>query len=160
MAGSAVLGTNLVDDLVPLVDELRQELNVDFGVRAWRVYTVERTWSGSRRGEGTPTDVEHELIPRPRITTPQGRALDPAGMHEHGTIILREVSLTYTESELMGAAKGDIVTTKDWLFAVREANGQAQSTRYYEMEGVPFLDREDEIGWRITLNRADGADGD
>ena len=31
MSGSATLGTNLIDDLVPDVDDLRGDLNADFG---------------------------------------------------------------------------------------------------------------------------------
>lgn len=158
MSGSAVLDTTLVDSLLPVVDVLR-DLNRTFGTRSWQVFTVKRTWSGARRGEGTSADVETEITPQPMVVDKRGRVLDPAGMHEENSVQLREVSLTYTETELLGYVGGDVPANVDWLYKLVGTHGQLQVTRYFEVgKQPPVADREKSIGWIVTLERAEGAD--
>ena len=66
MAGSAVLGTNVVDVLVPVADDIR-DLATELGAHQFRVYTVKRTYSSQVAGEGSYTDVETEITPRPVV---------------------------------------------------------------------------------------------
>ena len=52
MAGSAILGDNLIDDLAPDIDDLRTDLYADFGVASFNFQVIKRTWLGSSGLEG------------------------------------------------------------------------------------------------------------
>ena len=56
MGGSAILGNNLIDGLVPMADSLRGSLNLAMGTRQFHVYTVRAVWSPS---PALPTVVPH-----------------------------------------------------------------------------------------------------
>lgn len=156
MPGSAVLDPDvLVDDLVgSLIDDLRDTLHPEFGVRAYRVFTLLRTWDGGEISEGAATDVETELTPQPLVKSfvnSLGQDLEPCGLDEAGTIILREVSLSYTYDELTG---GDLEHNQEWLIILKEAHGQGQPDRAFVVETAPFVDRVKDMGWQIRLRRA------
>lgn len=51
---------SLVSDALPILDEARGLLD-DFGLRPFRVFAIVRTWTGTRVGQGTSSDVETEL---------------------------------------------------------------------------------------------------
>ena len=163
MPGSAVLDTSLVDSLLPVVDSLR-ELHTSFGTRSWQVYTVKRTWSGSRRGEGNGVDPDYtdsavELTPSPEVMDRRRRMLDPTGMDEVGEVELHEVSLTYTETDLLGAAGGNLAANVEFFYKLVGTHGQLQVTRYFVIGKRPVIaDREKTIGWIVTLERAEGVD--
>lgn len=53
-------------DLLPVFDDARQIMQ-DFGLRTTRVTIRVRTWSGGKVKLGTPTDVDTEILPRPRV---------------------------------------------------------------------------------------------
>lgn len=158
MPGSAILGPNLVDDLVPTVDELRSSLHADFGVRQFRVYTVRRTWASGTTGEGTSSDAETEITPRPLVVAKEAQQslhydLDRCGVDEVGELILKEVSLTYTEAELAG---GDLADGEEWFIKLADGQGQAISDRHWVVAKPPFPDRIKDIGWVVNLERAAG----
>ncbi len=108
MAGSAILGNNLVDSLVPgVIDGIRDALHPDLGVRHYRVYAVTRTYVGEF-GSDDYSDVEVEFEPQP-LVEPYPRAntgihyeLEPCGLDEAGLVVIKEISLTYTEHEVSG----------------------------------------------------------
>jgi hypothetical protein len=156
MPGSASLDPNvLVDSLLTTVDSVR-DLYRTLGATQWRVFTVRRVWSGTHRGEGTSVDTAVELLPTPLVTDMRGRALDPAGMHEDGQVMLKELSLTYTEAQLLG---GTVAANEEWFYKLVENRGQHIVTRFYNVgKAPPQPDRMQTIGWIITLNRAEGAD--
>ena len=110
MSGTATLGDNLIDDLVADVDELRGDLNADFGTRPFDFQTVLRTWLGSSgmEGDGDFHDVVTTITPAPKVEQWDGYkwVLLAAGVHEDGTIRVSEVSLSYTWGELTGAGLG------------------------------------------------------
>lgn len=152
MSGNAVLGDNLVDDLVPTVDELRDSLHTAFGVQQFRVYTVLRTWDGGATGSGASTDTETELTPQPKVEPYKTRfELDGCGIDEAGYVVLREISLTYTEAELIGPT---LVAGQEWLIKISDAQGQAIADRYWVVQEPPFPDREQDIGWTVKLAKA------
>jgi hypothetical protein len=153
VGGSAILGTNLVDRLVPMTDRLRGRLNAMAGVRQYAVYRVLRTWSGGRRGEGTATTLlREELTPAPKVDFSRLRNhLEPAGLLEDGGALLTEVSLTYTEAELTGRP---LAADEEFFFELVDVQGQASRTRYFEPTDAPLVvDRERDIGWRVPLRR-------
>lgn len=153
MPGSAVLGSNLVDDLVPTVDELRSSLHDEFGVRQFHVYTVLREWSGGATGDGDPTDTETELTPKPKVEPYKTQyELETCGIDEAGVVMLREISLTYTEAEIIGPT---LTAGQEWFIKITDAQGQAIADRYWVIAKPPFPDREKDIGWKVELRLVD-----
>lgn len=148
MPGNATIGTNLVDSLLGMVDDLRGSLNPDMGVRQWRVYVVSRLWTGGRIGDGTFVDTETELLPQPLISSYElFYGLSPAGLTESGKVVASEVSLTYTEAEL----KPSPVAGEEIMYLLRDAHGQGIAPRYFVLSGPPKPDRTNTIGWILDL---------
>jgi hypothetical protein len=145
----------LVDSLVTdVIDGLRGDLHPQFGVRAYRVFTVRRTWSGRVAGEGTLTEVKTELLPQPMIEEWDGLAyrLLTCGLNSQGAMRLREVSLTYTHAEIAGPA--DLAENEGWILSVEEAYGQAQPARLFVIAQPPYVDRIKDMGWVVYLRAA------
>jgi len=156
MAGSAVLDPNvLVDSLVTdVIDGLREDLHPQFGVRAYRVFTILRTWSGRSVGEGTKVDTEVELRPQPLVHTWDGLKydLEPCGLNLDGEVKLTEVSLTYTEAELDGGIT--LGRNQQWLIRIDEGHGQETRSKFFLHTKPPFIDREKDMGWVLWLRSA------
>jgi len=162
LVGSASLNSDvLVDSLVPdVIDGLRESLQPQFGVRAYRVYRVIRTWSGAAVGDGIHTDVAVELRPQPLVwtweTIADGLRYEQAacGLRELGQIKLTEVSLTYTEDDLTG---GDTAVNVEVFIALGEANGQGTHTRLFTHSKPPYIDRIKDLGWAVFLKHVEAA---
>jgi hypothetical protein len=153
VAGTATLGSNLVDDLVPTVDELRADLYADMGVTQWAVHVIKRQWSGQRRNEGVATIVSDvTLTPPPMLKDGDKWALIASGRDERGEVELTGVSLTYTEAELTG---GTLEDNEEWYYKLVDAQGQGQDAQYYVLAKPPSTDRTGELGWELTLKRAE-----
>lgn len=150
MPGSATIGPNLVDSLLGVVDELRDGLNTDMGVRQWRVFVSIKTYTSGKRGVGAFTRSETEITPRPRVRDSIRRELLPAGIAEAGIIKLTEISLTYLESELIPT----LTAGQQLFYVLRDAQGQAIRDRYFTVAGPPSPDRESTIGWMLDLKIA------
>lgn len=148
----------LTDDLVPLADQLRGLYEV-LGARPYRAFVVRRTWSGARVGEGTPTDVSTEILPRPAVLTAGLHGeLRPAGIEEEGEIVLQEISLTWTEPELFSPS---LAANAQHLIRLEGAHGQAVRVRYYVPAAAPVpvrgdSMRDDVLSWAMSLRRAEG----
>lgn len=157
LIGSAVLDpATLVDSLVPdVIDGLREELHPAFGVRAYRVYRVIRSWTGKVAGEGTFTDEAAEIRTQPRIEMWDGFRFVQmtCGIDEAGEIRLSEVSLTYTEAQLTAQP---LRKNQDVFLAITEAHGQGSSTQLFAHTKPPFVDRERTMGWMIYLRNIKG----
>jgi len=166
MPGNATLDTDiLVDGLIPDIDELRGDLHGDFGVRPFRVYTVLRQWDGGAIGDGSSTDTEIELTPAPKVMPFDADfkyELRHCGLDQAGSIMLKEVSLSYTYEELTGkpvtaGAEGELPDGAEWLIKIAEGHGQGQPSYYFTIAGPPFPDREQDFGWVIRLRALGGA---
>lgn len=144
----AVLVDSLVSDVI---DGLREDLHPQFGVRAYRVYVVRRTWTGRTVGQGQFSDVALELRPQPRVKVWDGLkyTAEPCGIEEMGDVQLSEVSLTYTERQLTGG--GQLAMSEELLIGIAEAHGQGTRRRVYTHAKPPFIDREKEMGWKVWL---------
>jgi hypothetical protein len=159
MAGSAILDPDvLIDDLVPdVIDGLRSELHPEFGVRAYRVFTVLRTWSGKTTGEGSVAEVETELDPQPRVQRWDGYKFELAtcGLDDLGEIKLTEVSLTCTHKDLTGKDDAtELGKNQEFLIKLTEAHGQGNPVRFFQHTRPPFVDREKDMGWVLWLRSA------
>ena len=152
MSGTAILGDNLIDDLMPDVDDLRGDLNADFGTRPFDCQTVLRTWLGDSgmEGDGDFRDVITTITPAPRVEQWDGYkwVLLAAGVHEDGIIRVSEVSLTYTWAELTG---GTLEKNQQFFYRLVDAHGQGQEDRILRQSKPPFVDREKTIGWILWL---------
>ena len=157
LIGEAVLDpTVLVDSLVPdVIDGLRDSLQPAFGIRAYRAYRVIRTWSGKVAGEGTPSDVTHELRPYPKVMVWNERHYEQAtaGVRDLGEVRLSEISLTYTEQQLRPKVGKNV----EVYIGLIDANGQGTAGRLFGHTQPPFVDREQSMGWMVYLRVADGA---
>ncbi len=158
LTGNATLDQGvLVDSLVPdVIDGLREDLHPAFGVRAYRVYRVIRTWTGRMVGDGQFTDDAGELRPRPRVAVWNGLKYVQAtcGIRELGDVQLSEVSLTYSAGQLEPRS---LASNQECFFAIGEANGQGSPTRVWTHTAPPFIDREKAMGWLMFLRRVDAA---
>lgn len=154
MGGSAILGDNLVDDLIPdVIDGIRADLHPTLGVRQFRVFTVVRTYTGSVIGEGDFTEVETELVPQPLVQPYKTRLqLEDCGIDEAGFIVLREISLTYTEAEVSGPPSDP--DTEDFLIKITDAHGQAIPDTFWHLVARPYPDRLKDMGWTMKLEPA------
>lgn len=144
----SVLGSNLVDSLVPAIDEIRGTIHPALGTRQYRVFTVKRTWSGARRGEGSPSYVVTEILPQPKLTDGSRNEMGPGGLEEEGQATLTEVSLSYAESDLYQPALTD---SQEFYYRVTDAQGQGLGARYYVPSAPPTADRDGDVAWRIQL---------
>lgn len=61
----------IVSSKLPLLNAGRQKIQ-DVGLRNTRVLIRTRTWSGSDTGYGTATDIDVELLPRPKVQQIEG----------------------------------------------------------------------------------------
>lgn len=157
MAGEAQIGTNLVDSLLGLADNLRGSLNSAFGVRQWRVYVVRRRWSGDERGDGSPSVVSSLLLdPDPEVlfegTGAYAYEMQSLGKDTDGGALLREVSLTYTEGQLIG---DPCERSEEHFFKLVDAHGQGHKPRFFVLSRPPIADRTKRLGWQLHLEHAD-----
>ncbi len=156
----SVLGTNLVDLLVPTVDSLRASLYPSMGTRQYQVTIVVRRWSGGEVGVGTATRTETLLSPQPMVDwANRDYRLGPTvgcGLTDAGECTLSEVSLTLTESELLGLPRE---MGKETYYRLSDAHGQGIATTHWVPAGVPEPDRERGIGWIVKLRRYETVEG-
>lgn len=163
LVGSAVLDEAvLVDSLVEgLIDDLRGSLHPEFGVRAYHVDVVTRTWTGDGVGDGFFTEAVGRLDPQPLIEVWDGRRyeLRDCGLDEMGEIRLREVSLTYTWGDLTGEP---LLANQERTFRLSGAHGQmvdtngAPVTRDFQIARPPYVDRIEDMGWIVVLRSVAG----
>lgn len=158
LIGAATLDQSvLVDSLVTdVIDGLREDLHPAFGVRAYRVYRVIRSWTGKTAGEGQYTDAAAELRPQPRVNVWSGFKFVQAtcGIRELGDVQLSEVSLTYTAEQLDART---LRANQELFFVLGEAHGQASPLRVWAHTAPPFIDREKTMGWLLFLRRVEAA---
>lgn len=99
-----LVGKTLAQDLVPIVDDIRQ-IATDFGVRPYRVFMVHIQWTGPARGIGEPQEISRrEILPTPVVAdmSATARTLAAVGMVEEGSIRLSKISASLTEDDLLG----------------------------------------------------------
>lgn len=151
----------LEDDLVPMIDGLRGELNSAFGTRQYDVYIVRRRWPSGRIGDDAedtqpPVVTAIKLDPRPSLVFPTTGArfwaMTAAGRDLSGEAVLMEVSLTYTEDQLTGGAfDTNPSDDEDFYYMTVDALTQGVRPRYWKPNAPPIPDREKTIGWVVPL---------
>lgn len=157
MAGNSTLGTNLLDLLIPCVDDVRRDIHTDMGTRAYRVFFVTRVWSGEDIGEGTSTDTEVEVDPRPLVEpfTSMEYQQEPCGLDEAGFVKVTQVSLCYNHTDILACAAPD---RTEYLIRIDEGHGQGSPSRFFVYAKPPYEDRVETVGWILHLAYADTGD--
>lgn len=152
LTGTAILDESiLVDSLVPdVIDGLRDSLQPAFGIRAYRLYRVLRTWSGSEPGDGSFVDAGAELRPQPRVMVWDGFRFqqEAAGLQNAGRVRCTEVSLTYSEADLTAQP---LARNVELFYAIGDANGQGTTLKLFTLYQPPYIDREKDMGWVVNL---------
>lgn len=164
MAKDAILGTNLVDSLVPdVIDGIRDSLHPELGVRQFRVFTIIRTYIGAFGGSSF-TDLVEELTPQPlvepyseKVGESLGYELEPCGLDEAGVVVLKEISLQYTEANIVGPPPSP--ETQNFYIRISDAQGQAIPDRFFVPVGPPYPDRIKDMGWTLKLKKASTPEG-
>ena len=133
----------LRDDLIPFVDEIRDEVVDDCaGLRLHTFSVVKRTWSGARLGLGTVTEETLVLDPVPKLMGPESQMwMAEAGLHERGDLAVRKISATYTKEQLA-----------DYTDTPLAANVE----HYWLVDGQPFdvvSTEKRAFEWRVQLRR-------
>ena len=158
MAGSAILGSSLVDDLVPMVDELRADLHEMAGIRQYRVFLERVRWEvgtfhATHVGEGVRGRLSsEEIIPRPHVEFADTHTLTAGGLQATGTATLSEISLTYTQGELLGEP---LAAWEEFQIRISDGLGQGISDRLFIPQDHPIADREKTLGWTMVVRMID-----
>lgn len=151
--GTATMGTNLVDEIAVIADELRDDLHTEFGVRQWDCYLAKAVWSGGVVGSGAKSiNYVKKLVPSPRVKLTDRHDLTEGGLQETGTATLREVSLTYSQADLLGEP---MAAGEEFFYVLVDALGQGLVRRTFIPQDHPFPDRENNIGWEVRIRRVD-----
>lgn len=135
---------NLRVSLIGVVDAGRQ-LTADLGFRQRTVILRTRTWNGGRVGAGSSSDVDVEILPRPKVAEPPARLVfDAPGQYESGDLIVSKISATLAEQDINPAAVAGVEVI--WL-VTDAVNGRA---REYKLVGAP---KNLAFGFTVQLRR-------
>lgn len=145
------LGKTLVDQLSPMVQELRQ-LATDFGLRRYRVFVVREQWSGARRGEGDATVSQQvELLPTPKVEGVANvrKSASEGGQHQQGVVTVSKIAMHsaytgrvgYTEDDLLGNAVSRPLADNERVYYLVSEDGGT----------VKLTSDEDPAKWRYRL---------
>jgi hypothetical protein len=147
---------SLAEELGELVDDARQ-LNTDFGLRPYRVFSVLYEWSGGAVGKGRVQRVrEQEFLPTPLVDLRPVRSTPRnAGKVEEGQVTLREVSPRYTEDQIAGLLFQDGlgVGQEGFVEVQYDRRGGLAKRRRFGVHGVPWHDAE-KFEWVVRMVRA------
>lgn len=147
---------SLVEELADVADDLRQ-LQTDFGLRPYRVFSVLQHWSGGRVGAGLVATVrEIEFLPTPLVDVlPVKRRMTEGGFTEDGDTWLKEISPRLTEDEVQNlVAPQGLQAGDDPFIEVRmDARDGQSERRRYTVQGPPVRDA-GAFQWKVRLVKA------
>ena len=84
--------------------------------------------------------------------------LEPCGIDEAGFVVLKEVSMTFTETEL-GSPVVDFPAGDEVFLRLTDAHGQGVLTSFWRHSVRPFNDRIKDMGWILKLEVASTPEG-
>jgi hypothetical protein len=149
---------NLIYDIAPAVDQIRQ-IATDLGTRPYRVFLVHIVWTGTRRGDGQPSEIARiEILPTPKVSSSTSFAMQAMGLTEMGGISVSQISLRFTEDDLTGKTPDLIdpamtrtgLRNAEFFYEVveRRPTGPTPIPRRYIPADVPTRGN---TGWRVNL---------
>lgn len=99
------MASTLRDDLLPVVDEMRQ-IPDDLGLRRYSVFFRVRTWSGGKPGLGDPKDVDTYIVPKPKVRQLSTKEVaESAGTYEAGDYMIDKITPRFVD-EVTGVPGG------------------------------------------------------
>lgn len=131
------------------------------GLRPYTVTVVRARSTGMRaRGDG-PTEIlnEWQLLPTPKLgdLSAIGEVLDADQLREMGSVLLTQVSLSYSEDMLLGRGEtgAPIPPGETVFYEIRhvDGNGRTTSRSRFVAASKPYADT-GQGQWVITLARA------
>lgn len=156
---NAAPARSLVEQLGSVADDLRQ-LNTDFGLRPYRMFSVLYRWTGGEIGRGEPEVAStEEFLPTPNVVM-GGVRKEPreGGTVERGDVRVTQLSPRYTEDQIrtLFHCRPLAVGFEGFLeIAVDERDGSTPRRRYVVV-GVPSRDA-GAFQWTASLVRQDAA---
>jgi len=148
---------SLAERLAATVNRVRGQMT-ELGLRPYRVFSIERHWTGGQVGRGDVSEVlAREFLPRPKVEFRTRREPGPAGWVERGVVVVSEINPQLTEDEVldlvhvvrMGEAKpGD----ERFLEITMDARDGASERRRFVMVEPPVRQG---FGWRVVLRQQD-----
>lgn len=141
----------LSDALIGVVDGIRRDVHGALGTRPWAVDIVTRTWSGGKRGVGTPSETRIRLDPNPQVVRRTRDRMGPAGREADGDLVLTGVSLRYAYEELRPQPRPG----QEIAYRIVDIRGQRQRPIYAVISADPVPRRGDKEGdgtdWYVVL---------
>jgi len=157
-ADAGTVSKSLAVKLIPTADKLR-DLFTTFGLRRYVVSLIRTRWTGPVRGDGQEfVETAVPILPTPLITDLQGvtEVVNPAGLDEVGTILLQEVSASFSEEQLRGWDNQDnaLEPNQDFFYEVEFVlpDGSQTVRRRFYPRGVPLM-QPGRFQWVVRLER-------
>ncbi len=131
----------VLQNILPAIDAARNQLTT-IGLRLYRIFVRTRTWSGGGLGQGTFTDVDVELLPRPRVMaqmtdgefSPLGQVRSQAGDHFEGHLRVDRISATI----LLATLAPSVSANQKVYYVVQGIDGGEIVGGLYVLAGAPF----------------------
>jgi len=154
------LCSTLARTLIPAVDSIR-DLNTQFGLRPYVVSLIKTRWSGGHRSHGIEAFVSSTtILPTPQLMDMGGvsEIVTPVGLDEFGSILLTEVSGSYTEDFLRGSDDQGRPPAVDEQFYYEiefppACTGGEGDRRRFLLSGAPMYFA-GKFQWNLRLERA------
>jgi hypothetical protein len=141
----------LLQDLLPTIDDARQ-VATDLGVRLYRVFVRVSTWSGEMPYDGARSDLDVELIPRPKVGA-SGPVFDTktteAGLLRAATLKLSGISPLTPMSTL----DPKLDRNQRCFYVIAPADGAELVETLWIADSGPFRHTTE---WNIGLRKAEG----
>ena len=140
----------LIEQLGPVIANVRASLHNQLGTRPYRVFLVTREWSGGERGRGDSTVTRTELgcgkdasgrIAPPRFTAPGlGYQIGQEGVIEVGTGTIDEIDPTMIEAQLsnLGRLDGTQAAYIEVRQDARDGGAPDLPVRRFALDGAPM----------------------
>jgi len=143
--------------ILPSIDAARQTVQ-NLGFRLTRVILRVRTWTGATIGVGTFTDVDTEIIPRPRVRQqiagkdaymPLNQNYTNAGLIYEGQLKVDRITTTITVAQLESAPSEN---QRGYVILQGADGGEVASTMFI-IDGAPVRET---TQWSIMLLKVEG----
>lgn len=141
-----------------VADNIRQ-VATRLGARPYRCFLVWSTWTNGVRGEGEEVEtMRTEILPTPVVTSMDQIALNPqnVGLVQIGDVKVTEISVSFTEDQLMGRLGGATQVEQPQSFAweIIEDGRQRDNPVHtkFRVKGRPVL-KADQAMWSVNLER-------
>ncbi len=147
------MGTFL-DCIIPCLDKIRQNAADSSGYRQYDVFLRTETWSGREKGEGNMTVTETQVLPPPLVVfnNAPNVYVEAGGREETQVCTMTEVSLRYTESQLLPTG---LPKNVDFMYRLADhySSQQGIADNFFVPINAPTADRVKTIGWNIILKQ-------